>query len=83
MVGVPDTIDRSGFDPDRHVIGDEARAQWRDLAIDVARVATGDTQVAQQRTTLLLMTAAVALAFAPIHARVVGSVALLLMARKS
>jgi hypothetical protein len=77
---MPDTLDETGFDPERHIIGEDAIAELREQAIRVASVITGDTHVAQQRAIVLLMIAAAAIAFAPSRLRVPGLVALMLHA---
>ena len=75
---MPDTLDETGFDPEHNVIGEDAIAEWRERAIRVAAVVTGDTQVARIRPTILLMIAAAAVALAPIRVRVPGIIAILL-----
>jgi len=76
---MPDTLEPEGFDPERHIIGEEAFAQTRDLAIRAATAMVGDTQVSRLRPILLLMAAAVAVCFAPIHWRVPGVTTILLV----
>jgi hypothetical protein len=76
---MPDTLEPEGFDPERHIIGEQAFIETRDLVIRAAATLTGDTQVAQQRTTLLTMIAAIAVAAAPLRYRVPGMLALVLL----
>jgi hypothetical protein len=77
---MPDTLDQSGFDPEKNVVGEDAIAELRDRVIRVASVVTGDTQVARLRPTILLMIAAAAVALAPSRVRVPGVLALVLAA---
>jgi precorrin-3B methylase len=77
---MPDTLDQSGFDPEKNVVGEDAIAELRDRVIRVASVVTGDTQVARLRPMVLLMIAAAAVALAPIRVRVPGVLALILAA---
>lgn len=75
---MPDTLDPEGFDPERHIVGEEALREWRDLGIRAAGVVTGDTQLARLRPTILLILAAAAMTAAPWRARIVGTMALML-----
>jgi hypothetical protein len=77
---MPDTIDDTGFDPERHFIGEDAVAELRDRTMRVAGAITGDTQVARLRPMVLLMIAAVAVALSPSRYRVPGILAIILAA---
>jgi len=77
---MPDTLDDTGFDPERHFIGEEAIADLRDRVIRTAGAITGDAQVARLRPMVLLMITAVAVALAPVRVRVPGILALVLAA---
>jgi hypothetical protein len=77
---MPDTLDQSGYDPEKNIVGEDAIAELRERVIRTASAITGDTQVARLRPTLLLMIAAAAVAFAPPRVRVPGILALILAA---
>ena len=78
---MPDTLDETGFDPESMSVGEDALLERiRDYGVRAASVVTGDTQVTRQRGVVLLMIAAVAVAFAPAKIRVPGLVALILQA---
>lgn len=77
---MPDTLDRSGYDPEHHIVGEDAMAELRGHMIRAASVVTGDTQVARIRPIVLLMIAAAAVALAPPRIRVPGVLAIVLAA---
>jgi hypothetical protein len=76
---MPDTLHPDGFDPERHLIGEDALEQVRELGIRAATAVVGDTQVARLRPILLLVIAAAAMSMAPFRARLVGAPVLVLV----
>lgn len=77
---MPDTLDETGYDPEKHIIGEDAIAELRDRVVRTAGAITGDTQVARLRPMLLLMIASVAVALSPSRYRVPGILAIILAA---
>jgi len=75
---MPDTLDQPGFDPEKHIIGEEAIAAWREVGINTAGAILGDTQVARLRSILLTMIATAAMSTASPRVRLVGLLALML-----